>query len=69
MAFIPIILSPVTTEIRMVLNTELIPPTIVIIALSNCTIAFSAEFHSQGNILTIFAILLSGKDGFLWFLL
>ena len=57
MEFIPIILSPVTTEIRMALNTAPIPPTIVTIYFSDRTIATSAEDHSQGVILTIFATL------------
>ena len=57
MAIIPIILSLVTTEIRMALNTDPIPPTIVNIALSDCTIATTIQGHSQGNDLTIFATL------------
>ena len=55
MAFIPIILSSVTTEIRMALNTNPIPPIIVNIALSNCTIATTVQGHSQDNDLIIFA--------------
>lgn len=57
MTFIPIILSPITTEIRMALNIELIPPTIMNIALSDCTIATTVEGQSQANVLTIFATL------------
>ena len=57
MTFIPITLSPVITEIRMALNTEPIPPTIVNIALSDCTIATTVEGQSQGDVLTIFVTL------------
>ena len=46
----PIIQTAVTIEIRMTLNTELIPPLIVDITLSECTIAATVEEHLQGNI-------------------
>lgn len=55
MAFILIILSLITIEIRMVLNTEPILPTIMSIVLSDCTIVTTVEGHSRGNVLTIFA--------------
>ena len=49
MAFIQIILSSVITEIWMALNIDPIPPTIVNIALSDCSIATMVQGHSQGN--------------------
>ena len=57
MANIPTIVTPLTAEIRMAHNIEPLPPTIVDIALSECTIATIVEGHLQGNILTIFGTL------------
>ena len=66
--YFPIILSLITTEIRMALNTERIPPTIMTIVFSNCTNATSEEGPSQGNVLSIFAIFYWQKWFFCGFL-
>ena len=55
MAIILIIGTTITTKIRMALNTEPIPPTIMDIILSECTITTSVQGHLQGNFPTIFA--------------
>lgn len=67
MTFIPIILSLVITKIHTAFNIEPILPTIVNNTLSNCTIVTMVERHSQGNILTIIAILWEKKIIFLYF--
>ena len=57
MEIIPIIQTAVTIELRMALNTEPVPPTIMDNTLLECTIATTMEGHLQGNVLTFFTTL------------
>ena len=57
MIFILIIITPITTEIHMALDTKLISLTIVNIDLLDSTIAATVQGHLQSNVLTIFTTL------------
>ena len=57
MTFILIIITPITTEIHMALDTKLISLTIVNIDLLDSTIAATVQGHLQSNVLTIFTTL------------